>query len=157
MGLLLSSGLLLGLAVLVGHGKVTEAGPLFEWLTSTLVKPPAAAVLAFVLLVCCTLSVRGLRLKWLVRQPKFVDVPDFLSGSPTSLPVEQLSTMFRNNMTTLRLRPLAQVPGVGPEEDFVDAFESGGTKREGWIGTVIPLLRASLPNAELFGPIPLGR
>lgn len=147
LGLLLSVAALVGLAVLVGHGKITGSAAIFDWLTKVLVQPAVAASLAFVLLVICARSFRGVRLEYLAWLPGTIEVPDFSAGSSLkSVTLEQLGMMFRNNLTTLRLQSPAPVPGVSPALSFVDVLASGAAKQDDWFSTLVSLLQASVPS-----------
>lgn len=145
--LLVGVGGLVGCAVLVAHGSITEAGSFVRWLTTVLVKPPVTISLVFLLLVLCAASVRGLLLEYLAWLPGNIEVPNFSEGSDLkSVTVGQLATSFRHYMTTLRLRSPTAVPGVSPGMTFIDVVGGGGGKSNDWVATLVALLKAAIPT-----------
>ncbi len=153
MGLLLALTLLATLGYAVGKSapKIPGSGFPHDVLDAELKAirlPAVAAVLALLSVMLGAWSVRRLWLEYLASWPGTINVPDFaLPPGEKDISASQLTTAFRNRLSTLRLQSTALAPGPLPASNFLDvlsADESGDS-----VGKVVGFVRATFPSSAL--------
>jgi tetratricopeptide (TPR) repeat protein len=107
-----------------------------------------ASALAVLFLIALAWSIRRVMLSWLVWQPGRIAVPKLeAAGAATEEEAAELSAIFRERLTLLRLESAAPAPGAVPESAFLDVLD--GVSSSDPVSSVVRLLRGSVPRNAL--------
>jgi len=147
VGVAVAVALLLLLGYVIGHSSDVGLGAFAESVLTAASSNGAAVVLAFALLTLGAWCVRRLWLERLAWRPGQVVVPVFTEGTPLSdVTTLHLTTLFRQRFASLRLQPLAPVPGSPPEAGFLEVLGQNGADSRNVLGSVLAIARAAKPT-----------
>jgi tetratricopeptide (TPR) repeat protein len=154
-GLLLALVLLTGLVYVIGHGSFGSEGSLLHALTKAIGLTGVSVALAIPLLILAGWCIRRLWLQYLAWSPGTIQVPEFTCVTqPEGFTPAQLTTQFRNTLSTLRLQTDSPSPGAQPPSDFLDVLSKDsalqGAVSETSIAQVAAFLRATFPPTALI-------
>jgi hypothetical protein len=149
-GLLLALCLLTGLGYVIGHGPSGGKGSLLKALTKAMGATGVSVALAIPLLILAGWCIRRLWLQYQAWSPGTIQVPEFTCVTqPVGVTPAQLTTQFRNTLSTLRLQTDSPSPGSQPPSDFLDVLSKDsalqGAVSETSIAQVAAFLRAAFP------------
>jgi len=155
VGLLIALVLLGGLGYVIGHGPSGASGSVLHALTDAAGRTGVSVALALPCMILAGWCLRRLWLQYLAWLPGTIQVPLFecaceLAGGVTA---EQLTTQFRNTLSTLRLQTDAPSPGAQPPSDFLDVLSKDsalqGSAASPSIAQVAAFVRAVFPPTAL--------
>ncbi len=136
---------LLGLAYLVGHG-AAKGDHLLASVEKTIAQPSVSVPLAFAILTSLAYSCRRGRLEWLAWRPGRIQVPDFSASDLGTTSPAQLTSLFRERLTRMRLASSGATPAAQPVSDFLDVLSAAEVSAGNVLGTLLGLLRAAVPG-----------
>jgi hypothetical protein len=143
--LIVSFAALLGLAYLVGHG-AAKGDRLLASVEKTIAQPSVSVPLAFAMLTSLAYACRRGRLEWLAWRPGRIQVPDFSAADMDATSQAQLTSLFRERLTRMRLASSGATPAAQPVSDFLDVLSAAEVSTGNVLGTLLGLLRAAVPG-----------
>lgn len=148
LGVLVASGLLVGLAYLLGHGPIGPAKG-FLWSVSSAIRGKVAAgTIAFAAVLLGGSCVRRLWLEYLASRQVKIQVADFQCSPGMERDAANLTTQFRNRLATLSLRSDSLAPGAPPANDFLNVLSSAPSGNS--VTQALGFVRATFPSTALL-------
>jgi hypothetical protein len=147
---MLGIALLVGLIYILGHGPFGHTGSFPYALTKAAQLTGMSIALALPLVLFAAWCARRLWLELLAWSPGTIQVPEFQTTEQLEgVTAAQLTTRFRNTLSTLRLQTDAPSPGASPPSDFLDVLSKDSALQSAASGIsvaqVASLLRAAFP------------
>jgi tetratricopeptide (TPR) repeat protein len=138
---------LAGFGVLIGYGANSiHVNGAIDAIARTVTQTAVAVPIAFVLLIALGGSTRGARLGWLAWWPGPIVVSDFAQfGQIDETTPAQVTGLFRDNLSLLRLDSASPSPGAPAETSFLDVLKAGGVSSGDILSTLLSVLQASWP------------